>query len=75
MLLMVKKGIRGGKCHTIYRYVKKNNKYMKKNKQKNKRHILNTGMKIVCMVWKCHKSCLPITLNGLKLFLNLMETL
>ena len=44
MLLMVKKGIRGGKCHTIYRYVKENNKYMKKNKQKNKRHILNTGM-------------------------------
>ena len=29
MLLMVEKGIRGGICHAIYRYVKGNNKYMK----------------------------------------------
>ena len=29
MLLMVEKGIRGGICHTIYRYAKANNKYMK----------------------------------------------
>ena len=29
MLLMVEKGIRGGICHAIYRYVKANNKYMK----------------------------------------------
>ena len=29
MLLMVKKDIRGGKCHSIYRYTKANNKYMK----------------------------------------------
>ena len=28
-LLMVEKGIRGGICHSIYRYVKANNKYMK----------------------------------------------
>ena len=27
-LLMVKKGIRGGTCHSIYRYSKANNKYM-----------------------------------------------
>ena len=29
MLLMIKKGIRGGICHAIHRYVKANNKYMK----------------------------------------------
>ena len=29
MLLMVEKGIRGGICHSIYRYEKTNNKYIK----------------------------------------------
>ena len=29
ILLMVEKGIRGGVCHSIYRYAKANNKYMK----------------------------------------------
>ena len=29
MLLMVEKGIRGGICHSIYRYAKANNKYTK----------------------------------------------
>ena len=29
MLLMVKKGVRGGICHSIYQYAKANNKYMK----------------------------------------------
>ena len=36
MLLMVKKGVRGGMCHSIYRYAKANNKYMRdydKNKE------------------------------------------
>ena len=28
MLLMVEKGIKGGICHSIYRYMKANNKYM-----------------------------------------------
>ena len=35
MLLMAEKGIRGGICHVIYRYVKANKKYMK-NYDKNK---------------------------------------
>ena len=35
MLLMVKKGIRGGIHHSIYQYEKANNKYMK-NYDKNK---------------------------------------
>ena len=29
MLLMVEKGIRGGICHSIYRYAKANRKYTK----------------------------------------------
>ena len=29
MLLMVKKGIRGGICHGIFQYVKASNNYMK----------------------------------------------
>ena len=29
MLLIVEKGIRGGRCHSIYRYAKANNKYIK----------------------------------------------
>ena len=35
MLLIVKKGIRGGICYAIHRYAKANNKYMK-NYDKNK---------------------------------------
>ena len=35
ILLVVEKGIRGGICHTIHRYAKANNKYMKDN-DKNK---------------------------------------
>ena len=35
ILLIVEKGIRGRICHSIYRYVKANSKYMKdKNKDK-----------------------------------------
>ena len=36
MLIMLKKGIRGGICHTVYRYAEANNKYMNyydKNKE------------------------------------------
>ena len=29
MLMMIEKGIRGGICHAIYKYVKENNKYTK----------------------------------------------
>ena len=32
---MVEKGIRGGICHSIYRYAKGNNKYMKDYEKNN----------------------------------------
>ena len=35
---MVQEGIRGGICHSIYRYPKANNKYMK-NYNKNKKSL------------------------------------
>ena len=38
MLLLVEKGIRGGICHAIYRYVKANNRYME-NYDKNKEFV------------------------------------
>ena len=40
MLLMVKKGIRGGICHAIHRHAKANNKYIK-NHDKNKDAIFS----------------------------------
>ena len=40
MLLMVEEGIRGGICHSIHRYAKANNKYMKNyNKNEESSHI------------------------------------
>ena len=41
MLLMIKKGTTGGICHSIYRYAKANNKYMKDCDKKKNRHIFN----------------------------------
>ena len=44
MLLMAEKDIRGGICHSIYRYAKANNKYMKNYVKIKNRHIFNIGM-------------------------------
>ena len=41
MLLVVKKGIRGGICHAVHKYAKANNIYMKKcNKDKESSYIM-----------------------------------
>ena len=45
MLLMVEKGIRAGICHTIYRYVKANNNYLKK--------ITTKTLIIISYVFRC----------------------
>ena len=40
MWLMTEKAVRGKTCHSIYRYVKANNKYMKDyDKKKESSHI------------------------------------
>ena len=44
MLLTVEKGTRGGICHSVYRYAKVNNKYMKTVIKMKNRHIFNIGM-------------------------------
>ena len=44
VLLMVEKRIRGGICHSIYRYAKANNKYMEDCNEIKNRHIFNVGM-------------------------------
>ena len=46
MLLMVEIGIRRGICHSIYRYVKANCKYMKDyDKNKRLRNVAKTSSK------------------------------
>ena len=55
MLLMVEEGIRGGICHSIHRYDKANNKYMK-NYDNMSRHISNIKTLIIFMVGRCLKN-------------------
>ena len=56
MLLMVEKGIRGGICHSIYRYAKANVKYMKgydKNKESSYLKYCDVNN---LYGWQCRKS-------------------
>ena len=55
MLIMVEKGIRGGMCHSIYRYAKVNKKYMK-DYDKNKDLIFDIGIELNHMVGQRRKS-------------------
>ena len=56
MLLMVEKGIRGGICHSIHRYAKANNKYMKNyDKNEGSSYIQYLDL-IIYMVGQCHKN-------------------
>ena len=75
MLLIEEKGNRGGICHSIYRYAKANNKYMKiKIKTKIKNHyIFNVGMQKFFMLGQCCKSFQRIILSVLKILLNLTK--
>ena len=44
MLLIVERGIKGGICHSVYRYANANNKYMKSYDKIKNRHIFNIEM-------------------------------
>ena len=63
MLLMVEEGIRGGICHSIHRYAKANNKYMKNyNNNEESSHIQYLDANNLCG-WAMSKK-LPV--NGFK---------
>ena len=64
MLLMVEKGIRAGICHSMYKYAKANDKYMKTYNRNKESSYINVGMWIICMVQQCHKSFQKIILSG-----------
>ena len=67
MLLMVEEGIRGGICHSIHRYAKMNNKYMKnyhKNKESSYIQYLNASS---LYGWAMSQK---LQVNGLKLVKN-----
>ena len=70
MLLMVEEGIRGGICHSIHRYAKANNKYMKNynsyNKNDNKGYILEVEVKYPKRFLELH-SDLPFLLERLEI--------
>ena len=55
MLLMVEIGIRGGICHSIHRYAKANNKYMK-NYNNNEELSYIQYLLLIFMVGRCVKN-------------------
>ena len=55
IILMVEKCIRGGICHSIYRYAKANKKYMKIMIKIKYRHMFNIGMEIIYMITQCRQ--------------------
>ena len=73
MLLMIKKRIRGGKCHAIHRYAKENNKCVKnydKNKESYFQYLVGNSLYGWAMSQK-------LSVDGFKwkICLNLMKTL
>ena len=75
MLLMVEKSIRGGICHSINRYIKDNNKYTKYYNNNKKSLYLKYLDVNTLYSWAVSQKLPLITLDGLKIFPNLMEAL
>ena len=70
MLLMVEEGIRGGICHSIHRYAKANNKYMK-NYDKNKESSYIQYLDANNLYGSAMSQKLPV--NGFKWIKNVTE--
>ena len=71
MLLMVEKGIRGGICHSIHRYAKANNKYMKNYNNNEESSYIQYLDANNLYGWAMSKKKLPV--NGFK-WTDLSET-
>ena len=73
ILMMIKKGIRGGICHAIYSYAKANNDYLKNcNKSIEFPYLMYLDANNLCRLAMFQK--LPV--NGFrwkKMYLNLMK--
>ena len=64
MLLMVEEGIRGGICHSIQRYAKANNKYLKSYNNNEESSYIQYLDTIIFMVGQCLKNYQQTDLNG-----------
>ena len=73
MLSMVEKGIRGGICHTMHRYAKANNKYMKDYNKDEEESFLEYLDANNLYVGQCQNHYLLMVLIGLKICLKQMK--
>ena len=64
MLLMVEEGIRGGICHSIHRYAKANNKYMKNSNNNEESSYIQYLDANNLYGWQSLKNYLLMDLNG-----------
>ena len=76
MLLMVeKKVIRGGICHSIYRYKKTNNKYMKHHDKNKELSFIKYWDVNNLYGWALLQKVLEINLSGSRILLNSIKIL
>ena len=73
MLLVIEKGIRGGSCHSINRYAKANNKYMKSYDENKESLYLQYWNVSNFYGWAMSQKIPLMDLSGLNIFLNLMK--